>query len=90
MKTTNNKNRIPITERALIQRVNRALVREDGPIGRKLIKTRGERAKLDLGDYFVLNQLHNFVDEKDVDPESLARELGALADYEYLFEEAGN
>ena len=89
MKTANNKKRIPITERAVIQRINRAYIKLDGDKGRKLIKTRGEQAKVDLGDYFVLHRQLNAVMDKDVDPESLARELEALADYEYLFEEVG-
>lgn len=39
--------------------------------------------------FYVLNIERNFIDEHHVDPEDLAREMGVLADYEYL-DEGGN
>jgi hypothetical protein len=79
--------RVPVSERAVIQRVNRKFVSEDGHPARELKKTRGGRAKIDLGDYYVLDTERNFIAEHHVDPEDLARELGVLAQSEYLIEE---
>ena len=78
---------IPVSERAVVQRVNRKFLNEDGPPARELKKTRGGRAKVDFGDFYVLNTNRNFIDDHHVDPEALARELGVLADWEYLDEE---
>ena len=72
--------KVLVTERALIQRINRKLWHDD----QVLRKTRGTRAQLDLGWFYVLDWRRNFVVEHDVDPESLGRELGVLAEYESL------
>ena len=69
---------IPVTMRALLQRINRALAQDD----EVLKKTRGARAVQELGDYYVLDFNRNALVEKDVDPEELGRELGILEDYE--------
>lgn len=84
MKKTNR--RIPVSERAVVQRINRAFLREDGPPARELKKTRGARAVLDMGDYYVLNTQLNVPVDDHVDPEDLARELGVLAEWEYVHE----
>ena len=71
---------VAVTGRALIQRINRALVEE----GRMLRKTRGSRALQDLGEYYVLNVDRNWVIETDVDLEAFGRKLGCLEAYERL------
>lgn len=76
-----------VSERALVRRINRKFIGEDGLIGRQLKKTRAARATDTLGDYFILHLQRNFVVEHHVDPESLGRKLGALADWEYVAEE---
>jgi hypothetical protein len=78
--------RVAVTERAIVQRINRKFVNEDGRPARELKKTRGARAVLDLGDYYVLNTRYNLVANGDrfVDVEELARKMGVLADWEYL------
>lgn len=81
------KRTVPVSERALVQRINRKFIVEDGLIGRQLKKTRAARATHTLGDYFILHVQGNFVVEHHVDPESLGRDLGALADWEYVVEE---
>lgn len=78
--------RVAVTERAIIQRVNRKFVSEYGRLGRELKKTRGERAKLDLGDFYILDKKGNFIWEHHVDPEETARDMEVLADWEYLAE----
>jgi hypothetical protein len=81
---------IPVSERAVVQRINRKFLSQDGPPARELKKTRGARALLDLGDFYVLNTERNFVEEHHIDIEDLAREMGVLNESEYLFEETGS
>ena len=77
---TSKKQTVPVTERALLQRVNRALPNE----GKQLQKARGITARLELGDYYTVNVQRNFVVQKDVDLEELGRRLNALRPYESL------
>jgi mRNA-degrading endonuclease HigB of HigAB toxin-antitoxin module len=72
--------KVPVTRRALIQRVNRALEKN----GEQLKATKGAQAQLDLGEFYVVDVSGNSVSRKDVDLERLARELGALKPYETL------
>lgn len=72
--------KVPVTKRALIQRVNRALAKD----GEQLKATKGAQAQLDLGEFYVVDVSGNSVSRKDVDLEKLARELGALKPYEAL------
>ena len=76
-------NRVPVTMRAVVQRINRKL-RPDEEV---LKKTRGMQAYLDLGDYYVLDWNRNNLVDKNVDPESMARELGVLLPYERVVED---
>jgi len=75
--------KVPVTMRALTQRINRTLRK-----GNDILKaTRGDgRARQELGDFYVVDGRRNVVIEKDVDPEALGRELGVLADYEEVRE----
>ena len=65
---------VPVSTRALYQRINRALAGRDGNSGRRL-RNRGQSALQDLGTYYVLDIYRNFVIETHVDPEELGREL---------------
>jgi len=76
--------KVSVSERALIQRLNRAL-RDDGTCVKK---TRPSLYFKELGDYYVLDFCGNFVVEKDVDIEALGREKKVLAEWERL--RAGN
>lgn len=58
----------------LVRRINRKLRRDD----QMLKKARSERARLDLGDFYILNFNRNIVVARHVDPVGLARELGVL------------
>ena len=69
---------VPVTRRALYQRVNRLLARQ----GRELKRTRGVPAIEALGAYYVRGG--NAVVSHHVDLETFGRELGALADCERL------
>ena len=73
--------RYPISERALIQRINRNLVDE----GQRIKKTREGRARRDLGWFYVLHR--NTVIEHHLglpDLVAMAKKLGVMADYENL------
>ncbi len=84
---------IPVTTRALVQRINRAFEREDGRDPhlegpwRVLKSVRGLRAREEFGDYYVLDARINVVMEDFVDVEELGREIDALKPYEQLVEE---
>ena len=71
---------VPVTERALIQRINRALRKED----QVLRQARSERVRLDLGTFYVVDVRRNLLLEKDVDLETFARDLGVLKGYEHV------
>jgi hypothetical protein len=71
---------IPVSERALIQRIKRRLK----PDGMTLKQTRGVRARLDLGYFYVLDLTRNFALDTNVNIETYGRELGVLTDYETL------
>ena len=74
---------VPVGERALIARINRKLKQQ----GEKLKKLRGERWASDLGYFYIVNETLNSVEAQHVNLEEMARELGALAEWERLAEE---
>ena len=76
--------KVPITERALIQRLNRKL-KDDDLIVKKCRP--GSTAYNELGDYFVVDLNRNFIVEKNLDPvdlQSMGRAKKVLADWEVL------
>ncbi|MCC6807838.1 MAG: hypothetical protein IT381_10460 [Deltaproteobacteria bacterium] len=75
--------RVFVTERALIQRLNRRLA-QVGWHGMSLKKTRSARAFMDLGEFYIVDHENNFVVDRHVDIEEEARELGVLRDWEAL------
>ena len=77
MKTT-----VPVSERALIARINRKLK----PEGEKLKKLRGDRWLNDLGQYYVVDVSYNALTHPHVSLEDFARECGVLQDWEHLDE----
>ena len=70
----------PVSESALIRRVNRKLV----PDLHQLKKSRGETMRQDLGEFYVLDLFRNTVCDLNVDPEQIGRELGVLTPCEGL------
>jgi hypothetical protein len=70
---------IPLTQRALYQRLSRALARD----GKRLKKTRAAPARSRLGDFFIVNDSGGIV-AHHVDLRALARELGVLQSYEQI------
>ena len=80
---------VPVTERALIQRINRVLAKQD-----EMLKvTRGQRARADLGDWYVLDVQRNTVMRSNMSShlslEDYGRKLGALQPFEKLVREGG-
>lgn len=70
-----------ITEKALSSRINRRLRHDE----RMLKKSRGERDRSELGDYYVVDMQMNLID-KHVDLCALGRELGVLREHESVAE----
>ncbi len=71
-----------VSKAALLARINRQLAKE-GDSGQALKATRGERARQDLGDYYILDFNMNAIMGKDIDPAELARSIGVLKPYEF-------
>ncbi len=71
---------IPISERALAQRINRRLQRE--LCG--LRQARDLQTSIELGDYFVVDHRQNIPVDFHVDLEDLGRKLGVLKHFEKL------
>jgi hypothetical protein len=69
-----------VTRRALIQRINRRLSRDELTL--KVCRT-NSRAHYELGDFYILNWRNCIVD-KHLDLEAFGRELGALERWERL------
>jgi hypothetical protein len=68
--------RLNVTERALVQRINRMLRRRYDYL-HKLMKSRGR-------EYYLLSRHKDSVEKRSMDLESYARELGALRPFERL------
>jgi hypothetical protein len=73
--------KVPISTRALQQRINRAL-----PEGQIIRRTYGSGAQT-LGDYYIVDSEKGYVVDDNIDLEELGRELGVLRDYEQLSQE---
>ena len=73
------KQRVPVSERALVQRINRVLAKDYEVLRRPRGRSRGE-----LGRYYRLSTFHNVVKDKSVNLEALGRELGCLQEWERL------
>lgn len=69
---------ISVSERALIQRINRKL-KEDN---QKIRKPKTYHPE--VGEYYIVDYLENHVVQTNVNLEKLARDVKALAPYEYL------
>ncbi len=71
---------VPVSERALVQRINRKLAHN----GERLKRCRGERCRQSVGDFYIIDVSCNCVIRHDVDIEDVGRECGALAGHERL------
>jgi hypothetical protein len=75
----------PVSKAALMARINRKLSRTN----QRLKAARGDRQRLDLGDYYVINVNRNWIVSKGIDLEEYARELDVLQPWEALTSEGG-
>jgi hypothetical protein len=71
--------KVPLTARAVLQRINRVLARE-----KKQLRAAQGKERDSLGDYYVVDAKANAVRDHDVDLEALARKLRVLRDWEEL------
>lgn len=76
--------KVPVSERALIGRINRKLRDRDPSETEVLRKARGSLAKSQVGEFYVINASRGSLLQAHVDLESFARELGALQPFEEL------
>lgn len=72
--------KVPVTTRALVQRINRALAKDE----EQLRKARTAQTAAAVGDFYVVDLRRNVVAYQHVDLEALGRKLGVLQPYETL------
>jgi len=72
--------KVPISERALFQRIQRRLKKE----GQKIFRSRAGMQKMNLGTYYTVEIWTNTVKRYQIDLEDFGRECSVVADYEYL------
>lgn len=72
--------KVPVTMRALVQRISRRLQRDAGHADVSLRASRGLRQKQNFGDFYVVER--NTVTHWHIDPKEWGRELGVLEAYE--------
>lgn len=78
---TPKKQKVPVTARALVQRINRALKKEH----QQVRATRGTgNMWITLGDFYVVDIQGHFIDSHHVDIEKLARNLDVIEAWEEL------
>lgn len=69
----------PVSERALLARINRKLAKD----GEKLLRCKqSSRAYAELGDYYIVDTGANVILSKNCDLECIGRESGVLAAWE--------
>ncbi len=70
--------KMPVSERAIIQRINRKLK----PDLEAVKVARSERMRLDVGQFYVIDYRMNAIIHHDVDLEQWGRDLGVLKPWE--------
>lgn len=76
--------KVPVTERALVQRINRALREEDSIVKRSRSQFSFGNNLISPGDYFRLSLSRNFLEAGPVDLAELGQKLGVLKPWETL------
>ncbi len=74
--------KVPLTRRALIARINRRLKHDDQALRCCRSNSRWWR---ELGDFYIVDINRNIINDVSVDPTEFGRELGVL----HPFEEVG-
>jgi hypothetical protein len=75
-------NKAPVTQRAVIQRINRKLK----PDYRQVKTARGPRAEQSLGRYYMIDSYRNAIVDTDIDLDQVARDLQVLGAWERVSE----
>jgi len=78
---TNPDRRVPVSERALIARLNRKLAEDDWMVK---VARPGSRLENNVGRYYALDYRLNAVMHTHLDLETFAADKGCLAAYERL------
>jgi hypothetical protein len=76
--------KLKLTQRALMQRINRKLARNH----QKLSTVRSAGHESNVGRYFILNVSRNVITETNIELEKLGRRLGVFKEWEELAMEA--
>ena len=71
---------VNVSERAVMQRINRRLTRED----KRIHRARRWPEHLKLGKHYIIDELKNVVCDSHVFIEQYAREIGAMQPWECL------
>jgi len=74
--------RTPVSRREVVRRINSSLKKDD-PF-HVLRRSRTLRAHRELGEYYVVDRIREFVVDREVMLETEARKRCVLADSEYL------
>jgi hypothetical protein len=78
-----NQQKVKVSERALIARINRRFRADDEPL--EFRKSRSEQMKREYGTYYVLNTRYNVIQGYSyINLEEYAKEWDALEPYECL------
>jgi hypothetical protein len=77
--------KVPVSRRAVEQRINRALAKN----GEKLLRSRSNSMLATLGDYCIVDTEKNIISEHHVDLLDKARELEVLEQFETYDEKGG-
>ena len=75
------KSKVPISERAIVARINRTLAKQDEALRRC---RQDSRSFSSLGSYYTIDLNRNCITGKDLDIEAVGRELGVLKEWEEL------
>jgi hypothetical protein len=75
--------KVPVSLRAIVQRINRKLAAND----EIMKKTRGERWRGELGDWYIVDFRTNTIVGPHVVPAEEARERGVLKPYEEIVDD---
>jgi hypothetical protein len=79
MKTQPTDKKVPVSERAIVARIRRALAKQEMILRR----SRGQSAIASLGEWHIVNY-HNNLEYDDVDLEVWAKSLKVIAPYEKI------
>lgn len=82
MRKKSTEKKVPVSVRALYQRINRKLRATKG--GETLKATRGNKFRDHLGDFYMVSAKTNMLVENDVDLSVLGKKLGVLKPWETL------